>query len=76
MCFCVLCNQEVNQKSYTRHIDKCFIRVKTFLNQKSLTKHFKSSSKVKYHMDPMLNRISKVYFVIITIERIIFIVKD
>ncbi|CAF5018048.1 unnamed protein product [Rotaria sp. Silwood1] len=25
MCFCILCNQEVNQKSYTRHIDKCFI---------------------------------------------------
>ncbi|CAF1514831.1 unnamed protein product [Rotaria sp. Silwood1] len=25
MCFCILCNQEVNQKSYTCHIDKCFI---------------------------------------------------
>lgn len=30
MCFCVLCNQEVSQKSYTRHIDKCFIRVREF----------------------------------------------
>ena len=30
MCVCILCNQEVSQKSYTRHIDKCFIRVKIF----------------------------------------------
>lgn len=27
MCFCVLCNQEISQKSFIRHIDKCFIRV-------------------------------------------------
>jgi hypothetical protein len=31
MCFCTLYNQEVNQKSYIRRIDKCPIRVKKFI---------------------------------------------
>jgi hypothetical protein len=39
-------------------------------------KFFPDSLKVKFHMDRMLNRISKVYFVIIMIEQIIFIVND
>ncbi|CAF2377174.1 unnamed protein product [Rotaria sp. Silwood2] len=40
MYFCILCNQEISQKTYTRHIDKCFIR---FESQVSYGSNVKSN---------------------------------
>ncbi|CAF1132614.1 unnamed protein product [Adineta steineri] len=40
MCFCILCNQEISQKAYIRHIDKCFIR---FESQVSYGSNVKSN---------------------------------
>ncbi|CAF0798544.1 unnamed protein product [Didymodactylos carnosus] len=50
-CFCILCNQEVSQKSYMRHIDKCFIR---YESQVSYGSNVKSNIEGLFcdHYDP------------------------